>query len=59
MRSSLRYWLIDLPARAAEWILAAYRVYMLVLLVVAGPGLVLMVLTTLVLWFAFGIRWGW
>lgn len=54
-----RYWLIDLPARITEVAQAWYRLYFTVVLLIAGPGLLLMVLTTLVLWFAFGIRWGW
>lgn len=54
-----RYWLIDLPARATEVGFVWYRVYLLVALVIAGPGLLLMVLLVLILWYAFGIRWGW
>lgn len=54
-----RYWLIDLPARVTEVASVWYRLYFVVMLVIAGPILLLTVLTTLVLWFGFGIRWGW
>jgi len=42
-----------------DWLWRIYRVYMAVLLFVTGPLLMLSVLTMLVLWFGFGIRWGW
>jgi hypothetical protein len=55
----VRYWLIDLPASLADVGLAWYRLYLAVVLLIAGPVLLLTVLTTLVLWMGFGIRWGW
>ena len=55
----LRFWLVDGPARITEVGFTWYRLYMLVVLFIAGPGLILMALTVLVLWFGFGIRWGW
>jgi hypothetical protein len=54
-----RYWLIDLPARATEVGYVWYRVYFLALLWLAALTVPGMVLTILVLWFGFGIRWGW
>jgi hypothetical protein len=54
-----RYWLIDLPARTTEVAQTWYRLYFTVVLLLAGPGLLLMVLTAVVLWYGFGIRWGW
>lgn len=49
----------DTIAKIVGWVWTAYRWYMAVLLFIAGPLMVLMVLTMLVLWFGFGIRWGW
>jgi hypothetical protein len=57
--AQLRYWLIDLPAQGTDILAKWYRLYMLIVLSIAGPGCLLMVLTTLILWFGFGIRWGW
>jgi hypothetical protein len=54
-----RYWLVELPAKATEVGYTWYRLYLLVVLMIAGPGLLIMVLSALILWFAFGIRWGW
>jgi hypothetical protein len=51
--------LIDLPARATEVGQTWYRAYFTAVLLLAGPGLLLMVLTAVVLWYGFGIRWGW
>jgi hypothetical protein len=54
-----RYWLVDLPARATEVGYVWYRLYLLILFAIAaiiGPAVVL---TSLVQWFVFGIRWGW
>ena len=39
--------------------LAWHRIYWLIVTVFASTVLPLMVLTMLVLWFGFGIRWGW
>jgi len=49
----------DTIAKVVGWVWTAYRWYMAVLLFIAGPLMVLMVLTMLALWFGFGIRWGW
>ena len=57
--SSARYWLIDLPARITEVGFAWYRLYFLVVLWAVALIAPVMALTTLVLWFGFGIRWGW
>lgn len=54
-----RKWLIDVPARITEIGYTWYRMYMLVVLVIAGPCALLMGLGILVLYYGFGIRWGW
>lgn len=54
-----RYWFVELPAHLTDVALVWYRLYMTVILLIAGPGLMLCVVTMLVLWFGFGIRWGW
>lgn len=54
-----RRWVIDVPARITEVGLTWYRMYLMVVLLIAGPGLLLMGSIVLVLWFGFGIRWGW
>lgn len=54
-----RRYVIDIPARITEVGLTVYRLYMMAVLLIAGPGLLLMVLTVLVLYFGFGVRWGW
>lgn len=54
-----RYWLIDLPATITEAGFVWYRLYWLVvvcLCALVGP---VMALSVVVLWFGFGIRWGW
>ena len=53
------YQFLDGVRRVIGWIWAAYNVYMTVVLFIAGPVLVMGVLTMLALWFGFGIRWGW
>lgn len=55
----MRFWLIDLPARLADIGWRWYRLYLIIALLLAGPGLLLMGTMVLVLWFGFGIRWGW
>lgn len=55
----LRYWLVDAPLTVWSWALAWYRLYWLILGVLGAIVLPLMVLSMLVLWFGFGIRWGW
>ena len=57
--ASLRYWLVDVPARITEAGYVWYRLYFLFLLWIAALTVPLTVLTMLVLWFGFGIRWGW
>ena len=57
--ASLRYWLVELPARITEAGFVWYRAYVLFLCLIAALTLPVMVLTMLVLWFGFGIRWGW
>lgn len=54
-----RYWLIDVPAHITEVGLVWYRLYWLVVLSIAALVLPVTVVTILVLWFGFGIRWGW
>lgn len=51
--------IIETITKVIRWIWTAYHWYMLVVTFIAGPVLVMMVLTMLVLWFGFGIRWGW
>jgi len=51
--------LISAVMRGVGWVWQAYRLYMAVILFITGPILMLLVLTMLVLWFGFGIRWGW
>lgn len=57
-----RFWLIDLPAQVTEVGLVWYRALFMVLLwaaaVTATIGFV-GVMASLVLYFGFGIRWGW
>ena len=55
----MRYWLVELPAYITEVAAAWYRLYFIVVLLVAGPGLLLMASIAVGLWFGFGIRWGW
>ena len=57
-----RYWLIDVPAIVTEVGLAWYRLLFMVLLWCAAAGAVIGILglmVFLVLYFGFGIRWGW
>lgn len=56
---SWRYWLIDAPAKITEVASVWYRLYFMVLLWIAALTVPALLLTTLVLWFGFGIRWGW
>jgi hypothetical protein len=55
----LRRYLIDLPAHVTEVGFVWYRLYLMVVLWVAATVPPLMLITALVLWFGFGIRWGW
>lgn len=54
-----RTWLIDWPARFTDVGFALYRLYLLIVLMLAGPVLLLTVLASVALWYGFGIRWGW
>jgi hypothetical protein len=54
-----RRYLIEIPARITEVASVWYRLYWIVVMCLAaliGPALVIAVL---VLYFGFGIRWGW
>jgi hypothetical protein len=55
----LRRLFLDWPAKLTEVLLVWYRLYFALLLVLAAATLPAMVLAMLVLWFGFGIRWGW
>lgn len=54
-----RTFLVDWPARVTEVLSTWVRLYFVIVFGVIAVVAPLMVLTTLVLWFAFGIRWGW
>ena len=51
--------LIDWPARVVEVGFIWYRLYLLVLLWAAGTIPLVTVSIVLLLWYGFGIRWGW
>lgn len=51
--------LIDGPARITEIALTWYRLYVMVLLWMAALTAPTMAAATLILWFGFGVRWGW
>ena len=59
MPPRVRFWLVELPVTIAEILMAWYRLFIAVFFLIAGPGISVMVLITLVLWYGFGIRWGW
>lgn len=54
-----RYWLIDLPARITSIAFVVYRWYFTVFVVVCSLIIFGSLTASLVLWFGFGIRWGW
>ena len=54
-----RYWLLDAPARITEVLWAWYRLYFVVLIVLAAVIPTTAAITALLLWSVFGIRWGW
>ena len=54
-----RYWLIDLPARLLDIAVTGYGLYLIAVISLAAIGLPLMGAVILILWFGFGIRWGW
>jgi len=51
--------LIDGPARITEIAFTWYRLYLVVMLCAVAFTPPIAVLAILVLWFGFGIRWGW
>ena len=51
--------LIDVPARIVEVGYVWYRLYVLALLWAAATIPLLTVGAALLLWYGFGIRWGW
>jgi hypothetical protein len=57
--SRLRYWLIDVPSQITECCYVWYRLYFLLLLLLAAVTVPALVLGMLVLWYGFGIRWSW
>lgn len=59
MGPRLRFWLVTVPVAAVSWLLWWNRVYWTALYAIAAVVFPVMVLTMLVLWFGFGIRWGW
>ena len=54
-----RTFLIDWPARITEVGFVWYRLYLLVLLWAVATVPLATVLMALMLWYGFGIRWGW
>ena len=54
-----RRWLVDAPARITEVGFVWYRAYLLILCTIGALTVPVMVVTMLVLWYVFGIRWGW
>lgn len=54
-----RFWLIDLPARLTEIGAAWFRLYSLVILWIVAISTPTVTVAVLVLWYGFGIRWGW
>lgn len=59
MGPRLRFWLVTVPTTAVSWLLWWNRVYWTALYAIAAVVFPVMVLTMLVLWLGFGIRWGW
>lgn len=58
-RVRARYWLIDLPASITDHTWRWYRFINTWWLIIGGIICNVMVLTVLLLYFGFGIRWGW
>jgi hypothetical protein len=56
---SVRYWLIELPSRITEVACVWYRLYFVFLLLLAALTVPALLLAMVVLWFGFGVRWGW
>lgn len=54
-RSAAWYWLVDWP----RFVLQSAGAWYFTLIGLLGGACVLLVLAILVLWFGFGIRWGW
>lgn len=61
MRSYRRpeFWLVTVPIRIVRYALLWSQVYWTFIYAAGAIILPTMVLTMLVLWFGFGIRWGW
>ena len=55
----LRTLLVDWPARITEVGFIWYRLYLMVVLWMAATVPLTTVFAGLVLWYGFGIRWGW
>jgi hypothetical protein len=55
----VRYWLIELPSRITEVAYVWYRLYFVFLLLLAALTVPALLLAMVVLWFGFGVRWGW
>lgn len=54
-----RRWFVDIPAQVTEVGMVWYRAYLMVVLVIGAFVVPVVGLIALVLWFGFGIRWGW
>lgn len=54
-----RRWLIDVPARLLDIAVTGYGLYLVAVITATAIIAPLMVATILLLWFGFGIRWGW
>ncbi len=54
-----RYWLVDVPARITDVGFAWYRLWLMLTLWLVAVVSLTTVLTVLVTWFGFGVRWGW
>lgn len=51
--------LIDGPAHITEVAIVWYRLYSIALLWIVALTVPAVTLATLILWFGFGVRWGW
>lgn len=54
-----RHVLIDAPTSVTNVVATWYRLYITVVLFICAVGPLSVLLTALVLWYGFGIRWGW
>jgi len=55
----VRWWLIEFPTRVADVAAALCRLYFVVALGLTAIVAPLTVIALLILWYGFGIRWGW